>query len=69
MNSLILHLPEIASMAVGVFTGSLLNGAAVKTALEVNNDLFLLVYGYDVLMSSLYLLLLISFAHRIASLL
>ncbi len=66
MNSQITHLPEVASMAVGIFTGSLLNGAAVKTALQIPNDLFLLVYGYDVLTSSLYLLLLISFAHRIA---
>ncbi|WP_281648981.1 hypothetical protein [Parendozoicomonas sp. Alg238-R29] len=60
------ELPYIASMAVGNFTGSLVNGAALKTGLQASNESFLLVYGYDVLISSLYLLFLITFAHKFA---
>ncbi|CAM3814168.1 DUF819 family protein [Parendozoicomonas haliclonae] len=58
------ELPAVASMAVGNFTGSLVNGATIKTAINASHESFTLVYGYDVLISSFYLLFLITFAHR-----
>ena len=62
------NLWQIAGMAVGAFTGSTPNVAAVKTATGASSDTFLLVHGYDVITSMLYLLLIMTAAHRIARL-
>ncbi|MGI9273936.1 MAG: DUF819 family protein [Endozoicomonas sp.] len=60
------NLWQIAGMAVGAFTGSTPNVAAVKTATGASSDTFLLVHGYDVITSMLYLVLIMTSAHRIA---
>ena len=62
------NLWQISGMAVGAFTGSTPNVAAVKTATEASSDTFLLVHGYDVITSMLYLLLVMTAAHRLAKL-
>ncbi len=60
------NLWQISGMAVGAFTGSTPNVAAVKTATDASSDTFLLVHGYDVITSMLYLLLVMTTAHKLA---
>ncbi|PVZ65633.1 DUF819 family protein [Pelagibaculum spongiae] len=62
------NLWQVAGMAVGVFTGSTPNVAAIKVATEASSDTFLLVHGYDVITSMMYLLLVMTAAHKVAKL-
>ncbi len=56
---------KVGGMAVGVYTGGTPNLAAIKTALAVPNDTFLLVHTYDTVVSLLYILFCASLAQRL----
>lgn len=56
---------KVGGMAVGVYTGGTPNLAAIKTALSVSNETFLLVHTYDTVVSLLYILFCASFAQRL----
>jgi uncharacterized membrane protein len=61
-------LPEgwkIGGMAVGLYTGGTPNLAAVKEALQVDNDTFILMHTYDTVVSLIYILFCASIAQRL----
>ncbi len=56
---------SIAGMTVGVYTGGTANMAAIGTALDVDNSVFVALNAADVLISSIYLLGLMTFLPRV----
>jgi uncharacterized membrane protein len=58
---------DIAGMLVGIFTGGTPNMSAIGIALEVPNELFVLVHSAEVALGALYLLFLLTLAHPILS--
>ena len=63
-------LPEsekVAGMLVGVYTGGTPNLVALKTALQVTNETYILTHTFDTLWGVLYLFFLLSIARRIFS--
>jgi len=56
---------EAAGMLVGVYTGGTPNMTAIGIALEVSNEMFILLNAADVALSSLYLILLMTVAQRL----
>ncbi len=56
---------EAAGMLVGVYTGGTPNMTAIGIALEVPNEMFILLNAADVALSSLYLILLMTVAQRL----
>lgn len=64
------YLPEIwqiAGMSVGAYTGGGPNMAAIKTAIDADIDIFTDMLTYDILLSSLYVLFVITLAKPIFS--
>lgn len=62
------HDPEawqMAGLAIGVYTGGTPNLAAIKSALSVNNDTYILFHTYDTVISLLYILFMSSIARPI----
>ncbi|MBN2873987.1 MAG: DUF819 family protein [Spirochaetales bacterium] len=57
--------PQLAGLLVGVYTGGTPNLAALKIALNVDNDLYLAVHAADVAMGALYVLFFITVAKRV----
>lgn len=57
--------PEMAGMLVGVYTGGTLNMSAIAVALEVDNELFVLMNISDIVCSGIYLLFLTSIAKKV----
>ncbi len=57
---------DISGMLVGVYTGGTPNMAAIGKALEVPENTYLLIQTADVLIGGVYLLFLLSIAHRVA---
>lgn len=53
---------KISGMLVGVYTGGTANLASIKTALGVDDDLYILTHTSDIISSALYLLFLMTFA-------
>lgn len=51
---------NIGGMLTGVYTGGTINLAALKTMLGVSEETYILINGYDIVISFLYLLFLIS---------
>ncbi len=56
---------KIAGMLVGVYTGGTPNMAALKTALEVDNNVFILTHTYDMAIGAVFLFFLLSVAQRV----
>lgn len=52
---------KISGMLVGVYTGGTPNLAAIKTALDVKSETYILVHTFDMIFSSVYLLFLMLF--------
>lgn len=52
---------KIPGMLVGVYTGGTPNLAAIKTALEVDSETYILTHTFDMFFSSIYLLFLMIF--------
>lgn len=64
------HLPEIwqiAGMSVGAYTGGGPNMAAIKTAINADTDIFTDMLTYDILLSALYVIFIITLAKPIFS--
>lgn len=57
----------ISSMLAGVYSGGTINMSAISVALDVPQELFLILNGYDIIFSSLYFLFLISIAKPLLS--
>ncbi len=56
---------KVAGMLVGLYTGGTPNLAAIKTALNVDKDVYLAVHTSDIVLSALYLLAVMSIAKPI----
>jgi uncharacterized membrane protein len=56
---------KIAGMFVGVYTGGTLNLGAIATALRTDQTLYLAAHASDVLVSSVYLLILMTIGQRL----
>ncbi len=55
----------LSSLYAGVYTGGTINMAAIKTALQVDPNIYVLVQASDVVISSLFILFSITFAQRL----
>lgn len=53
---------HLAAMSVGVYTGGTPNLAAIKSGLDIPNDLYLLFHSFDTLLGASYMLFMMSFA-------
>jgi len=60
--------PRIAGMIVGVYTGGTPNLAAIRTALSIPADLYLAVHASDILLSTFYLIFMVTGARKVLSL-
>ena len=61
-------LPEswkVAGMLTSVYTGGTPNMAAMKTALNVDNELYLMTHTYEVALGALYLVFILSVGQRV----
>ena len=56
---------KISGMLVGVYTGGTPNLAAIKTALNVDSEIYILTHTFDMFFSSVYLLFLMLFGQKI----
>lgn len=63
------HIWQIAGMSVGAYTGGGPNMAAIKTAIEADQEIFVTMTTYDILLSALYLMFVMTLAKPIFSLL
>jgi uncharacterized membrane protein len=59
---------KVAGMLSGVYTGGTPNMFALKTALSVDNNLFILTQTYDMVICAVYLMLLMSVGQRLLNL-
>ncbi len=55
---------KIGGMLTGVYTGGTINLAALKTMLGVSDETYLLLNGYDMVISFVYLMFLVAFGIR-----
>lgn len=53
---------HLAAMSVGVYTGGTPNLAAIKSGLDIPNDLYLVFHSVDTLLGSIYLLFMLTLA-------
>lgn len=56
---------KLVGMAIGVYTGGTPNLAAIKAALGVDNDTYIMMHTYDTIISLIYILFCITFAQRL----
>ena len=56
---------KVTGMLVGVYTGGTPNMAAMKTALNVNQELYLMTHTYDLFLGAIYLLFILSVGQRV----
>lgn len=64
------HTPEswkLAGLAIGVYTGGTPNMAAIRTALDVDPTVYIMMHTYDVLISFVYILFTITLARKLLS--
>lgn len=55
---------KIPGLLVGVYTGGTPNLAAIKTALNVDSETYLMIHTFDMVFSSIYLLFLMVFGRK-----
>jgi uncharacterized membrane protein len=53
---------HLAAMSIGVYTGGAANLAAIKSGLDIPNDLYLLFHSFDTVLGAIYLLFMVSVA-------
>lgn len=53
---------HLAAMSVGVYTGGTVNLAAIKSGLDIPNNLYLLFHSFDTLLGAVYMLFMVSVA-------
>jgi len=61
------HIWQVAGMSVGAYTGGGPNMAAIKTAIEGDQAIFVTMTTYDILLSSIYLIFVMTIAKPIFS--
>ena len=64
------HIPEawkVSGMLVGVYSGGTPNLGAIKTALKVDDELYIITHTYDMLVSSVYLLFVLTIGKTVFS--
>lgn len=64
-NSGIADLEKVGGMLVGVYTGGTPNLAALKLMLNIDNDTYLSIHTYDMLVSFTFLVFMISIGQRV----
>lgn len=55
---------KVAGMLVGIYTGGTPNLAAMKTALEVDQELYIMTHTYEVSLGALYLVFILSIGQK-----
>lgn len=61
-NGQLQNIWQIAGMSVGAYTGGGPNMAAIKTAIDADQDIFVTMTTYDILLSALYLMFVMTLA-------
>ena len=56
---------QVSGMLVGVYTGGTPNLAAIKTALNVSQELYLMTHTYDLIISGIFLVFILSVGQRV----
>jgi len=56
---------KVSGMLVGVYTGGTPNLAAIKTALNVDSNVYIIVHTYDTLLSTVYIIFFITIARKL----
>ncbi len=56
---------QVSGMLVGVYTGGTPNLAAMKTALNVSQELYIMTHTYDLFMSAVYLVFILSVGQKV----
>lgn len=56
---------KVSGMLVGIYTGGTPNMAAIKTALNVENELYIMTHTYEVTLGAIYLLFILSIGQRV----
>jgi uncharacterized membrane protein len=56
---------KVAGMLTGIYTGGTPNMAAMKTALDVKQELYLMTHTYEVVMGAFYLVFVLSIGQRV----
>jgi len=56
---------KVTGMLVSVYTGGTPNMAAMKTALNVNQELYLMTHTYDLFLGAIYLIFILSVGQRV----
>ncbi len=56
---------QVAGMLAGIYTGGTPNMAALKTALNVDNELYIMTHTYEVALGAIYLIFVLSVAQRV----
>ena len=56
---------QVSGMLVGVYTGGTPNLAAMKTALNVSQELYIMTHTYDLFMSAVYLVFILSIGQKV----
>ncbi len=56
---------QVTGMLVGVYTGGTPNMAAMKTALNINQELYLMTHTYDLFLGAIYLVFILSIGQRV----
>ncbi len=56
---------QVAGMLVGVYTGGTPNMAAMKTALDVSQELYIMTHTYDLTLGAIYLVFILSVGQKV----
>jgi len=56
---------KVAGMLVGIYTGGTPNLAAMKTALNVDQELYIMTHTYEVFLGAIYLVFILSIGQRV----
>ncbi|MCY1722435.1 DUF819 family protein [Prolixibacteraceae bacterium Z1-6] len=56
---------QVAGMLVGVYTGGTPNMAAMKTALDVSQELYIMTHTYDLTLGAIYLVFILSIGQKV----
>jgi len=56
---------QVAGMLTGIYTGGTPNMAAIKTALNVDTELYLMTHTYEVALGAIYLIFILSVGQRV----
>jgi uncharacterized membrane protein len=56
---------KVAGMLVGVYTGGTPNMAAIKTALNVSQEVYILTHTYEMMLGAIYLVFIFSVGQRV----